>query len=110
MDLTREQIRLFLHFQWELGNNAAEAATNICEAYDEGHPPYSPDLAPSDYHLFRSMEHWLRGTKFDTTIELKNSVITFLNSKNQAFYARGLDLLPDKWQEVIEIEGEYFDY
>ena len=28
------------------------------------HPPYSPDLAPSDYHLFRSMEHFLRGKKF----------------------------------------------
>ena len=74
------------------------------------HPPYSPDLAPSDYHLFRSMEHWLCGTKFDTTNELANSVITFLNSKSQAFYARGIDLLPDKWREVIEVEGEYFDY
>ena len=21
------------------------------------HPPYSPDVAPSDYHLFRSMAH-----------------------------------------------------
>ena len=23
------------------------------------HPPYSPDIAPSDYHLFRSMQHSL---------------------------------------------------
>ena len=23
------------------------------------HPPYSPDIAPSDYHLFRSMTHGL---------------------------------------------------
>jgi len=23
------------------------------------HPPYSPDITPSDYHLFRSMAHGL---------------------------------------------------
>ena len=27
------------------------------------HPPYSPDLSPSDFYLFRSLEHWLRGKK-----------------------------------------------
>ncbi|KAJ1370264.1 hypothetical protein KIN20_031954 [Parelaphostrongylus tenuis] len=26
------------------------------------------------------------------------------------FYARGIDLLPEKWQEVLEVEGEYFNY
>ena len=36
------------------------------------HPPYSPDLAPSDYHLFRSMAHDLAGqhlTDFDNVTE-----------------------------------------
>lgn len=74
------------------------------------HPPYSPDLAPSDYHLFRSMEHWLRGKKFESRIALENSLIDFFNSKNRDFYACGIDLLPDKWQEVIDVDGEYFDY
>ena len=27
------------------------------------HPPYSPDLAPSDYHLFRSLKNSLNGVK-----------------------------------------------
>ncbi|XP_026825471.1 histone-lysine N-methyltransferase SETMAR-like [Ooceraea biroi] len=27
------------------------------------HPPYSPDLAPSDYHLFRSLQNFLNGKK-----------------------------------------------
>ena len=30
------------------------------------HPTYSPDLAPSDYHLFRSVVHFLRGRNFET--------------------------------------------
>ena len=29
------------------------------------HPAYSPDLAPSDYHLFRSMALFLRGRNFE---------------------------------------------
>ena len=28
------------------------------------HPPYSPDLAPSDYHLFESMGHSLAVQRF----------------------------------------------
>lgn len=74
------------------------------------HPPYSPDLAPSDYHLFRSMEHALRNKKFQSIVEMENFLINFFNSKDPEFYARGIDLLPEKWQEVIEVDGEYFDY
>ena len=74
------------------------------------HPPYSPDLAPSDYHLFRSMEHSLRNTKFKTSVELENALINFFNSKGANFYRRGIDLLPGKWQETIDVDGEYFDY
>ncbi|CAF1691162.1 unnamed protein product [Adineta ricciae] len=29
------------------------------------HPAYSSDAAPSDYGLFRSMEHFLRGRRFE---------------------------------------------
>lgn len=36
------------------------------------HPPYSPDLAPFDYHLFRSLENSLRGKKFQNETEVKN--------------------------------------
>ena len=28
------------------------------------HPPYSSDLAPSDYHLFLTLQNFLRGKKF----------------------------------------------
>ncbi|KAK2580003.1 hypothetical protein KPH14_010768 [Odynerus spinipes] len=29
------------------------------------HPPYSPDLAPSDYHLFRSLQNFLNSKNFN---------------------------------------------
>ena len=47
------------------------------------HPPYSPDLAPSDYHLFRSpQKHFSRKT-FDSNEAVKNELIQFFASNNQ---------------------------
>jgi len=34
------------------------------------HLSYSPDMTPSDYYLFRSMEHLLHGNNFAWTISL----------------------------------------
>ena len=36
------------------------------------HPPYSPDIAPSDYHLFWSMAHGLAEQHFTSYEEAKN--------------------------------------
>jgi len=36
------------------------------------HPPYSPDLAPSDYHLFRSLQNSLNEKNFDSLEAYKN--------------------------------------
>ena len=36
------------------------------------HPPYFPDIAPSDYHLFRSMSHGLAEQHFTSYEKVKN--------------------------------------
>ena len=36
------------------------------------HPPYSPDLAPSDYHIFVSLSNHLRGKNYRDEEELKS--------------------------------------
>jgi histone-lysine N-methyltransferase SETMAR len=38
------------------------------------HPPYSPDLAPSDFFLFPQMKTPLRGRRFDDTDEVIQEV------------------------------------
>jgi len=38
------------------------------------HPPYSPDIAPSDYHLFRSMTHSLSEQHFSSYEDTKKIV------------------------------------
>ena len=63
------------------------------------HPPYSPDLAPSDYYLFRS-QNFLDGKTFTSNEEVKNHLDQFFASKEQKFYERGIMLLPERWQKV----------
>ncbi|XP_025264307.1 histone-lysine N-methyltransferase SETMAR-like [Camponotus floridanus] len=72
------------------------------------HPPYSPDLAPSDYYLFRSLQNFLDGKKtFTSNEEVKNHLDQFFASKEQKFYERGIILLPERWQKVLDQNGQY---
>jgi histone-lysine N-methyltransferase SETMAR len=38
------------------------------------HPPYSPDLAPSDYHLFGHLKDAIRGKRFEDDEEVITEV------------------------------------
>jgi len=42
----------------------AKAGVKECGFEEIEHPPYSPDLAPSGYHLFSKLKKDLRGKKF----------------------------------------------
>lgn len=71
------------------------------------HPPYSPDIAPCDYYLFRSLKSYLRGKNFLTEEETKEAVLTFFESKPEEFYKKGIDELKTRLKRLIELEGEY---
>jgi len=60
------------------------------------HQAYSPDLAPSDYHLFRSMAHFLRGRRFDSLEHVEVWCREFFNSKVKEWYWRGIKQLDDR--------------
>ena len=71
------------------------------------HPPYSPDLAPSDYQLFRSLQKYLMGTNISNEDQVREFVENLYTSKPAELYAKGMEELPDKWQQVIANDGEY---
>ena len=50
------------------------------------HPPYSPDIAPSDFYLFRCLQNSISGKKFTDKDACKNYLDEFFGSKSQAFY------------------------
>jgi histone-lysine N-methyltransferase SETMAR len=72
-------------------------------------PAYSPDLAPSDYHLFQSLEHFLRGKSFEKREDLQNQLVFSFASKSAQFYRDGIHQLPERWAKVIDSNGYYFD-
>jgi histone-lysine N-methyltransferase SETMAR len=71
------------------------------------HPPYSPDLAPTDYHLYRSMSDYLREKKFDDENDLKMDLAKFFAKKSQDFYECGILSIPERWQQVIDSNEAY---
>ncbi|CAF3468970.1 unnamed protein product [Rotaria socialis] len=71
------------------------------------YPPYSPDLAPADYHLFRSLYHHLREKNFDDENDVKMDIINFFGQKSQDFYESGILSLPERRRQVIDSSGAY---
>jgi len=71
------------------------------------HPPYSPDLAPSDYHLFRSMTHFLDGQKFEDETEVETAVSAFFESRTPDFWTNGILSLGERWRQVVANNGTY---
>jgi len=49
-------------------------------------PPYSPDLAPSDFHLFLHLKKFLGGKRFDDDDDLTDVVQKWLTSQGAPFY------------------------
>jgi len=54
------------------------------------HPPYSPDLAPSDCLLFLPIQQALRGRQFITEQQLKETMQVWLVCQPKAFYCEGV--------------------
>lgn len=71
------------------------------------HPPYSPDIAATDYHLFRSMAHFLKGKNYENLDDIKNDLQSFFDQKTSEFYSDGIHSLVDRWQRVVDTGGEY---
>ncbi|EZA49217.1 Histone-lysine N-methyltransferase SETMAR [Ooceraea biroi] len=71
------------------------------------YPPYSPDLAPSDYHLFRSLRNALNGKTFTADEDMKSLLELFFAEKDKNFFERGIMKLPEKWQKIIKQNGQY---
>ena len=73
------------------------------------HPPYSPDLAPSDYYLFRNLKQFLRGKRFSSNEEAIAAVEQYFAELPENHYRDGIKLLEDRWNKCVQVEGDYIE-
>jgi hypothetical protein len=70
------------------------------------HLPYSPDLTPSDYHLFGLLKDALRGREFSTDKEVREAVHKWLRDQPKTFFLEGIRKFVDHWTKCIKKEGD----
>lgn len=73
------------------------------------HPPYSPDLAPSDFHLFGALKDGIRGRHFENNEEVIRAVKKWLRDQNKDWYRQGIHALVSRWRKAIERDGDYVE-
>lgn len=73
------------------------------------HPPYSPDLAPSDFFLFPEMKTPLRGRRFENTDDVIQEVEEWFSAKTADFYNEGLRKVKRRWEKCVELKGDYVE-
>ena len=95
-----------------LNDNAQPHVAQVVKTYLETlkwevlpYPLYSPDIIPFDYHLFRSMAHGLAEQHFRYYEEAKNWVDSWIASKDEQFFRRGIRMLPERWGKVVASDG-----
>jgi transposase len=69
------------------------------------HPPYSPDLVPSNYHLFTKMKVWLATLCFHSKEELMDGVNNWLHNLAAPFFDEGLQKLVSCYDKCLNVDG-----
>ena len=64
------------------------------------HAAYSPDFAPSDYHLFASVGHAFAEQSFGSYEDVKKWLDEWFAAKGEDFYWRVIHKLTKRWENV----------
>ena len=87
----RQTITLLQRFGWEITT----------------HPPYSPDLACIDLHMFPKLKEHLYGMHFNDDNKVKDAVQCFLNSTAVNWYDMDIRKLPIRLQKCFDRNDDF---
>ena len=73
------------------------------------HPPYSPDLAPSDFFLFPKLKMKLNGLRFQTLEEIHTESQAVLNTLRENDFQECFKNWQYRWDRCQASEGDYFE-
>ncbi|KAA6387219.1 MAG: hypothetical protein EZS28_017254 [Streblomastix strix] len=126
--LHRLEERAVLKHYWMLGKPALEAHANLAQTYPKNHPekrhdrsltkrlrtrgtndnpPYSPDLAPSDFWLFGELKGRMRGHIFETQQQLADFCTEFAERQSEDKLKSVFDDWQSRCLKIIDNGGEY---
>ena len=72
-------------------------------------PPYSPDLAPSDYFLFPKLKSFLKGKRFACDYDVMSAVNGYFEEQDKTFYKSGIEMLFKRYDKFIKVGGDYVE-
>jgi len=70
------------------------------------HPPYSSDLAPSDFFLFPNLKKSLAGQKLASNEEVVAAIEAYFADLEKTYFSDGLKKLEHRWVKCIELKGD----
>ena len=87
----------------------AMSAVHDCGFELIDHPPYSPDLAPSDFFLFANLKKHLAGKRYESDDDVISAVEDFFEGQEENFYATGIRALQHRWKKCVDRRGDYVE-
>jgi len=73
------------------------------------HPPYSPELAPSNFHLFLHLKKHLAGKKFNDDEEVQEEVMMWFKGLAADFYDSGIQKLVPRLNKCLDNASNYVE-
>ncbi|GFV03916.1 histone-lysine N-methyltransferase SETMAR [Trichonephila clavipes] len=103
------------HNTWNCSHNSARATQlkDFADLVDleiiYPNTPTSPDLTPSDFHLFLHLKSFLAGKHFNNDKELKENVSNWLKTQAATFYEEGIEKLVPRYDTCLQNFGSYVE-
>ena len=113
----RKRRELWKDKSWVLHHDNAPAHTSLMVSkFLKKHsipvlpqPPYSPDLAPCDFYLFKKLKTPMKGKRFDTREDIMKTATEalYLIPKNE--FQKCFEDLKHRWAKCVASKGSYFE-
>ena len=72
------------------------------------HPPYSPDLAPSDYFLLPNLKKWLGRKRFYSNNEIISQTNTYFEELEKSYFCGRGTKIGETLDEVYRVQRRLY--
>nr|CAH7718685.1 unnamed protein product [Callosobruchus chinensis] len=112
LGINKETIRQMLHEDLGMRKLCAKMVPKVLTVEQKElrlsiSPPYSPDLAPSDFYLFPQLKSYLKGNRYDGVEEVQRVTTRVLRDLSSGGFRGCFQSWIQRWRRCIELEGDY---